>query len=141
MGVVLVAFCIMMSGTNVLEAFTGTRSQEVKPNAQLDYLGNGLSNLEMSAIYDINGITLLSDASGKVELDESFYGKNVAIVKKGVGDNTDSESQALAIPNRGSAPSGVVGGFGTIGSVTTSMEYKLSTDLMWKNCTTTSITG
>lgn len=141
MGVVLVVFCIMMSGTNVLEAFTGTRSQEEKPNAQLDYLGNGLSNLETSAIYDINGITLLSDASGKVELDESFYGKNIALVKKGVGDNTDSESQALAIPNRGSAPSGVVGGFGTISSVTTSMEYKLSTDLMWKNCTTTSISG
>lgn len=114
--------------------------KEPTPSVDINYADEILTGFE-SGTYAING-TVVTVENGVLNIDESYYGKHVSIVKKGDGTTTnDSDAQEFTIPDRPSTPNVVASAVtavdkndGKITGTTSDMEYRISGG-KWTNCT------
>jgi len=98
--------------------------------------------------YKVGNITINSNASGEIPIQNTWFGTEVEIIRLGTGLNTNSESTKYTVAARPAVPSDVnktdtTGGLnnGTITGVTTAMQYKLISNTTWLAITGTSVTG
>ncbi|WP_162309371.1 S-layer homology domain-containing protein [Cohnella abietis] len=121
---------------------------EARPAAQIDYAAEQLTGLVPNGAYTIKGTAVTADSNGKLEIDGSWLGTTVNVVKKGNGTTTiDSLAQALSLPARPATPTAgktdetsINGNDGTLTNVTSAMEYKKGTSGSWADVTGTSVT-
>lgn len=121
---------------------TKALAQEATPSVSADYQAGKLTGLVPNAEYvitvDGKTITFKADASGKTDI-SSYYGKTIAIVKKGNGTTTcDSAAQTLKVAAQVTAPSENKfpvsqdeSGKVVIKNVTSDMEYSLNNGVKW----------
>lgn len=121
---------------------TKAMTPEAAPAVSVDYTAGKLTGLVPNAEYAIavdgKTITFKADASGKTDL-SSYYGKTIAIVKKGNGTTTcDSAAQTLKVAAQVKAPSENKfpvsqdeSGKVVIKNVTSDMEYSLNNGAKW----------
>lgn len=121
---------------------------EVTPAAVIDYAAEQLTGLTPNGSYTINGTAVSANGAGKLDINSSWLGTSLSIVKKGDGSTTaDSTAQTLNIPARPAAPAGVTAtnetsidaDDGTLTIVTTAMEYKQGMAGAWTNVPGTSV--
>ncbi|KAI7264042.1 hypothetical protein KC345_g8960 [Hortaea werneckii] len=121
---------------------------EVTPAAVIDYTAEQLTGLTPNGSYTINGAAVSANGAGKLDINSSWLGTSLSIVKKGDGSTTaDSTAQTLNIPARPAAPAGVAAtdetsidaDDGTLTNVTTAMEYKQGMAGAWTNVPGTSV--
>lgn len=88
-------------------------AKEFTPAATADYSAGKLTDLAANAQYEItvdgNKYEVTADEAGKADLEDSYYGKTISIVKKGVtlenGATTeDSAAQSLTINEKAQPP-------------------------------------
>lgn len=113
------------------------------PSSTINFEKGRLDELEKGGIYSFNdasGVQILSDS---YDIPSNWYGTTLKILKKGDAVlTTDSLAQTIAIPARPAAPVGLSSTTpGTITGVNSNMQYKLSTDSSWIDCTGSTITG
>ncbi|WP_052769837.1 S-layer homology domain-containing protein [Paenibacillus sp. IHB B 3415] len=128
-----------------------TALPEATPAAVIDYAAEQLTGLTASGAYTINGtLPVTATADGKLDIDSSWLGTSLSIVKKGNGSTTiDSAVQTVNIPSRPAAPTNVTstgetkinGNDGTLTNVTSAMEYKKGTAGEWTDVAGTTVTG
>ncbi|WP_042124083.1 S-layer homology domain-containing protein [Paenibacillus sp. FSL R5-0345] len=123
---------------------------EATPTAIIDYAAEQLTGLTPSGLYTVNGSAVTATADGKLDINSSWIGTSLSIVKKGNSSTTtDSAAQTLSIPSRLVAPTGVTAtgetgmntNDGTLINVTSAMEYKKGTAGAWTDVPGTSVTG
>lgn len=123
---------------------------EATPTAIIDYAAEQLTGLTPSGSYTVNGTAVTATADGKLDINSSWIGTSLSIVKKGNSSTTtDSAAQTLSIPSRLVAPTGVTAtgetgmntNDGTLINVTSAMEYKKGTAGAWTDVPGTSVTG
>ncbi|MGO4541294.1 S-layer homology domain-containing protein [Paenibacillus sp. 2TAB19] len=123
---------------------------ETTPEAVIDYAAEQLTGLVPNAAYSINGTAVTADGSGKVEIDGSWLGEIVNVVKKGNGTTTaDSTAQTLSLPSRPAAPVDITvtdityngANDGSILNVNPTMEFKIGNAETWTNITESSVVG
>ncbi|MFC3803947.1 S-layer homology domain-containing protein [Cohnella sp. GCM10012308] len=133
--------------TVTISAFVAT--QEAQPEAEVDYAAEQLTGLAANGAYTVNGTTMTADGSGKLQIDASWLGTDVNVVKKGNGlTTTDSLAQTRSLPGRPATPtagktdeSSINGSNGTLTNVTSAMAYKQAAASSWTDITGTSVTG
>jgi len=127
-------------------SFKVNPTPEAAPSAKINYADETLTKLK-------NGNYVFNDISGTVtygtyNINTSWFGSTVSIVKKGNGSTTtDSDPQNLNIPVRLNAPSPgktdcttIQNNNGSITNVTAAMEYSID-GTTWTTFTDTSLTG
>ena len=119
------------------------------PSVSVDYYNEMLTGFDTKGTYTINDRTVTVSQDGTLKLSESYYGTDIAIVRK--ADNskyTDSDSEIITIPSRREAPQ-IKGtdadskgnNNGTITQISPDMEYRCITDDNWTDCTGNTVTG
>ncbi|MBO1307008.1 InlB B-repeat-containing protein [Enterococcus sp. 669A] len=123
---------------NTDRTFT-TIAQAAQPNVAINYNDEKLTGFDPEATYEIKIDTAVveADYTGKTEFsitDESWFGQDISIIRKGDGSTTDSSKpQKFTIPPRHAAPDvtvtpetrkGVNDGEMTVVSPATSVEFK-----------------
>ncbi|MEY8387690.1 hypothetical protein AALC17_10405 [Oscillospiraceae bacterium 38-13] len=84
--------------------------REETPSASIDYHSETLTGLTAGASYFITPtggttVTVAASGSGTIDIQESWYGKTLSIVKVvRDSDYSDSEAQSLPIPARPNRP-------------------------------------
>ncbi|WP_340021350.1 S-layer homology domain-containing protein [Paenibacillus sp. FSL K6-1096] len=123
---------------------------EAIPAAVVDYAAEQLTGLAANGKYTINGTPVTADGAGKLELDSSWLGVTLSLVKQGNASTTvDSAAQTLTVPSRPAAPVSVTATDetainaqdGALVNVTNAMEYKRGTAGEWMDVTGTTVTG
>ncbi|WP_238655494.1 S-layer homology domain-containing protein [Paenibacillus piscarius] len=124
---------------------------EITPAAVIDYTAEQLTGLIPNGKYVINGmLAATADVTGKLELDSSWLGVKLNIVKQGNASTTiNSAAQTLDIPARPAAPAGVAATDetainahdGSLINVTPEMEYKRGAAGDWADVTGVAVTG
>lgn len=124
---------------------------EITPAAVIDYVAEQLTGLIPNGKYVINGtLAATADVTGKLELDSSWLGVKLNIVKQGNASTTiDSGAQTLDIPARPTAPVSVTATDetainahdGSLINVTPEMEYKRGAAGEWADVTGVAVTG
>jgi hypothetical protein len=128
----------------------GTDGVETPDNLQIDYAAGKITGLDPSRQYTVNGTPVTPDADGTLTIDESWYGKDLTIVKKDP-DTGLEVTETINIPAKADAPAGLgvinASGEGTtdgaITGVTAEMEYRTLNDgaISWTTCTEGTVTG
>lgn len=138
------------SEAKIVTVATFVPTLEATPTAIIDYAAEQLTGLTPSVLYTVNGSAVTATADGKLDINSSWIGTSLSIVKKGNSSTTtDSAAQTLSIPSRSVAPTGVTAtgetglntNDGTLTNVTTEMEYKKGTAGAWTDVPGTSVTG
>jgi len=122
--------------------------QEAKPFPGVDFRNEKLNSLFPNSVYVFNGVSIATDASGEISIDDGWFGNNLTIIKSGSVDSgtTDSEENVLAISARPAAPApgktdATNSAGGSITGVSDSMEYKLNAAANWISIYGTSVAG
>ena len=119
------------------------------PSVCIDYYNEILTGFDTKGTYTVNDRTVTVSQDGTLKLSESYYGTDIAIVRKADNSNyTDSDSEIITIPSRREAPQ-IKGtdadskgnNNGTITQITSDMEYRCITDGNWTDCTGNTVTG
>jgi hypothetical protein len=120
--------------------WSAATAPEPAPQAALDLSGK-LSNLVPNLDYAINGVVKQADSSGKITIEEAWFGTTVAIIKKksNVLATADSPPQSLAVPARAAAPTGLAAGPNFISGVNASMEWAPFGTDNWASCAGSSV--
>lgn len=123
------------------------------PNIAIDYVNEVLTGFGSGSytIEDVDVTSKIINNSVPVDLvGASYFNSTIRIVKKGTGDDADSEAQQLPVPARHAAPTSsditvtqptTIGGSGTISGVTDAMEYKKDGDATYTSGDGTAITA
>ncbi|MDG0810444.1 S-layer homology domain-containing protein [Cohnella rhizosphaerae] len=134
--------------TVTIAAFNAT--PETKPETEVDYAAEQLTELAPNAAYTVNGTPVTADGGGKVAIDPSWLGSTVNVVKKGDGTTTtDSAAQTLSLPARPAAPVDISvtdvtyngANNGSILQLNIGMEFKGGNAETWTKVTGTSVIG
>ena len=119
--------------------------KESAPNVRIDYIGQ-LVAFDASAKYLINGTEFTPNADGKINIDASWYGTTIEIIKKGETAETNSAPQSLAIPAIPAKPAATAVNAsvpektdGKLNNVDNTMEYRLKDSDTWFQIYETSI--
>jgi uncharacterized repeat protein (TIGR02543 family) len=140
------AFDGAKKGIAAVTVTTTSIPKESTPQTAIDYFAETLTGLNGS--YSINNGIPVS-ITGDYNIDPSWFGTTLSIVKKGNGiATTDSDAQNLIIKARPGQPSGLAGvnesvmgaNDGKISGVTVAMEYSAD-GITWTACTGTEVTG
>ncbi len=126
--------------------------QEAIPNAVVDYQTETLKGLVPGAAYEIivdgKAVAVTADAAGKTPI-TNYYGKTIAIVKKGNGTSTsDSTAQTLTVATQVTQPTESQfevavdenGGNVVIKNVSSNMEYSINNGVTWTSGTGADLT-
>ncbi len=120
---------------------------EATPSATRDYTTEKLTGLTPSAGYTVNGADRTADASGKIAIENSWFGTTISLVKKGNGTTTtNSAVQSIALIARPATPACTAtqptasSATGTVSGISTSMEYSTGGGI-WTDGTGTDISG
>ncbi len=129
-----------------LTAFTGTR--ESTPTANVDYAAEKLTGLTANGSYLVGAATITADTNGEIDIDNSWFGTAISLIKKGNGTITnDSTAQSISLAARPAAPACTVtqpsasSATGTISGIGTTMEYSTNGGTDWTIGTGTDIAG
>jgi len=143
-------WAIDTSGTinNGLPYLKGFYTQEQTPAAQIDYLSARITGLKKGT-YIIDGTMItVSPGSTSCEIDESWFGKPVSVVRPGQVLKFASAAQTLAIAGRPVMPTLTPSHCtdsnnydGWIYGVNTGMEYRLTPYTIWAPCYSVAIGG
>lgn len=121
---------------------------ELTPNANINYINEALTGLTASAAYTVNGTDKTADASGKITIENSWFGTTISLVKKGDGTaTTNSAVQSIALAARPAAPSCTATqptastATGTISGISTAMQYSTNNGATWTDGTGSDISG
>ncbi len=131
--------------------FTDTEIVDEKmetPNISIDYSNEILTDFDTTGKYTINDKDVFVSQDGTVQLDTTYFGQTLNIVRKAVEEHyIDSEAQSIVIPTRRQAPqvegndaSSTGEDDGVINGVSTAMEYKMVSETDWHDCTSDIIT-
>ena len=131
--------------------FTDTEIVDEKmetPNISIDYSNEILTGFDTTGKYTINDKDVFVSQDGTVQLDTTYFGQTLNIVRKAVEEHyIDSEAQSIVIPTRRQAPqvegndaSSTGEDDGVIKGVSTAMEYKMVSETDWHDCTSDIIT-
>ena len=131
--------------------FTDTEIVDEKmetPNVSIDYSNEILTGFDTTGKYTINDKDVFVSQDGTVQLDKTYFGQTLNIVRKAVEEHyIDSEAQSIVIPTRRQAPqvegndaSSTGEDDGVIKGVSTAMEYKMVSETDWHDCTSDIIT-
>ena len=131
--------------------FTDTEIVDEKmetPNISIDYSNEILTDFDTTGKYTINDKDVFVSQDGTVQLDTTYFGQTLNIVRKAVEEHyIDSEAQSIVIPTRRQAPqvegndaSSTGEDDGVINGVSTAMEYKMVSKTDWHDCTSDIIT-
>ena len=131
--------------------FTDTEIVDEKmetPNISIDYSNEILTDFDTTGKYIINDKDVFVSQDGTVQLDTTYFGQTLNIVRKAVEEHyIDSEAQSIVIPTRRQAPqvegndaSSTGEDDGVINGVSTAMEYKMVSETDWHDCTSDIIT-
>ena len=131
--------------------FTDTEIVDEKmetPNISIDYSNEILTGFDTTGKYTINDKDVFVSQDGTVQLDTTYFGQTLNIVRKAVEEHyIDSEAQSIVIPTRRQAPqvegndaSSTGEDDGVINGVSTAMEYKMVSETDWHDCTSDIIT-
>ena len=128
---------------------------ETQPTISINYVNEKLTGFTEGCDYIIkidDGVATDKDnVTGYIDIDNTYFGHTLKIVKKGDGIKTsNSEAFELSIPKRSSAPNVAAveeqtyqGNDGKITGVDTTMEYKSLSEptFTWTQCAGTEITN
>lgn len=78
------------------------------PNAGIGYEKEELTGLSAGEVYLIQGQKITASAEGTIPISESWFGKNITIIKQGSEVVPNSNPQILPVPPRPKAPAGVI---------------------------------
>ena len=131
--------------------FTDTEIVDEKmetPNVSIDYSNEILTGFDTTGKYTINDKDVSVSQDGTVQLDTTYFGQTLNIVRKAVEEYyIDSEAQSIVMPTRRQAPqvegndaSSTGEDDGVIKGVSTAMEYKMVSETDWNDCTSDIIT-
>ena len=131
--------------------FTDTEIVDEKmetPNISIDYSNEILTGFDTTGKYTINDKDVFVSQDGTVQLDTTYFGQTLNIVRKAVEEHyIDSEAQSIVIPTRRQAPqvegndaSSTGEDDGIIKGVSTAMKYKMVSETDWHDCTSDIIT-
>ena len=131
--------------------FTDTEIVDEKmetPNISIYYSNEILTGFDTTGKYTINDKDVFVSQDGTVQLDTTYFGQTLNIVRKAVEEHyIDSEAQSIVIPTRRQAPqvegndaSSTGEDDGVIKGVSTAIEYKMVSETDWHDCTSDIIT-
>lgn len=86
------------------------KGKEQTPEAETDYPAEKLTGLKPGEAYLVclpggKKVTRKADENGEITIDNGWFGKEISLIKKGVGKNTkNSDPQSLALAARPAAP-------------------------------------
>lgn len=86
------------------------KGKEQTPEAETDYPAEKLTGLKPGEAYLVclpggKKVTRKADENGEITIDNGWFGKEISLIKKGVGKNTkNSDSQSLVLSARPAAP-------------------------------------
>ena len=145
---------ITVSGAPTAKSTTITLSEPTEkvaastPDIKIDYVKETLTGFDTATEYSINGKDAFTLTSSTIPIDNSYYGTTIKIKKTKTDTALESAEQSLDIPTRPTAPN-VIGtdetvdgkNDGTITGVNDTMEYSMSKNGSWKECSIDAVDG
>lgn len=109
------------------------------PTASIDYKNGFFAGLIPNGTYTINGASFTADGNGDIVIPESFYGRNIAIIKLAEavdGSDERSDAENLSVKSAPAAPAVTIsaptssGAYGTV-TLNSGMRYSFDQGANW----------